>query len=271
MDWPETTIENWPQLQESIDPISVQCVFRGQGNCEWNLVPSFRRLIQNVAEKTALTLERNAILQFRSEAHLYLKPSVLPPEAFKLDAMDTYVEWLMLMQHHGAPTRLLDWTYSPYVAIYFAVIDHWETDAALWYYKGQRVSEVFLNRHKRKPTDYFDFAKLPANELQVTDGDAILYSAIKKMRTAREVAQQGVFTFTNRLMCHQQEVIAETCKGHEFGRILIPKHLKQEFAMRLRLMNVTASALFPGVEGTCDMIRNGLRLDAAYRSNDNAT
>lgn len=266
MDWAQKTVESWNHLQEAIDPLAGRCIFRGQENCEWSLIPSFNRLVPCADESEALRLERDAILAFRSEAHLHLNPSVIPPNAFKLNALDTYLEWLMLMQHHGAPTRLLDWTYSPYVAIYFAVIDQEKSDAAIWYFDWQSVNRTFFQHHGKNPdSDYFDFADLPADQIMLTSGNPVLYVAQKKMRTARECAQQGVFTFTNRLAAHHQEVIAQTCQDHGFGRIIVPEELKKEFAWRLRLMNVTAASLFPGVEGICDSIRDQLRLAVAWR------
>ena len=79
------------------------------------------------------------------------------------------------------------------------------------------------------------------------------------MRMARQIAQQGLFTFTNRVLADLRSAIAQTCRGCEFGRIIIPWRFKTEFTNRLRLMNVTASALFPGVAGICQSIRDQLR------------
>jgi FRG domain len=264
VEWPEKRVDTWTELQEAIDPIAFQCVFRGQGDRTWPLLSSYNRLVPCDDEQLALDWERGAIMRFRSEAHLHLNPSVIPPNPFKLSALDTYLEWLMLMQHYGAPTRLLDWTQSPYVAIYFAVIDCRKNDAAIWYFNSLVVGQNVC-KHFGKSVADIDYADFAADEIRRTEGEPVLFAAMKKFRSAREVAQQGVFTFTSRLTADHQSVIPRVCAGQEFGRIIIPQHLKEEFAMRLGLMNVTAAALFPGVEGVCSSIRDQLRLAVATR------
>ena len=69
-------------------------------------------------------VEQFFVFQFKRRAHNYLSASLLPKEGDSL-------EWLALMQHHGAPTRLLDFTRSPYVASFFAVEDA-DSECAVW-------------------------------------------------------------------------------------------------------------------------------------------
>jgi hypothetical protein len=261
--WAERRIASWAELQEAIDPLAAQCLFRGQGSQAWPLISSFNRLVPCMDETMALQWELIAILNFRSQAHLHLPPTVMPPNPFKLDALDTYIEWLMIMQHYGAPTRLLDWSQSPYVAIYFAVIECSAQDAALWYFESAAVFKKIAERYGKKPDEFIDYADFQADEIRRPEAEPLLYTAMKKFRTAREIAQQGLFSLSNRLSADQQDVIAQGCAGHKFGRMIIPHELKAEFCYRLGLMNVTAAALFPGVEGVCSAIRDALRLAVA--------
>jgi hypothetical protein len=258
--WPEKRISNWPELQELIDELAAACVFRGQGNANWPLISSFNRLIGGADEAVALQWEFASILRFRSQAHLYLPITVMPPNLFKLTALDTYLEWLMIMQHYGAPTRLLDWSQSPYVGAYFAVIDPGKNDAVIWYFTSRPVDEALCVHYGKKPGEYLDYADFTAEEVRRPTDAPMLYTAMKKFRTPREVAQQGVFTFINRLLADHESVIPQACAGQPFGRIVIPAELKADFCSRLGLMNVTAAALFPGVEGVCAAIRDDLRL-----------
>ena len=260
--WPETTIETWTHLQDAIDSLSSRCIFRGQGSSDWPLIPSFNRLIPQVTEGHALWLEKRMILRFRSEAHLHLPASVMPPNFFKFDQLDTYVEWLMLMQHYGAPTRLLDWTGSPYVALYFAVDEQWESEAAIWYFDPAPASTALYQHYKKEPDELLDYADYPPEDIRLEKGLPLLYTAEKKMRTPREVAQQGYFTFTNRILANHQDVVHLACNNCLYGRLLIPNRLKPEFFNRLSSMNVTAAALFPGVEGICNSLRDTVRLAA---------
>lgn len=85
--------------------------FRGHGDTNWSLVPKIYR----PENKRLLEYEDELRGEFIERAWPYLPDSVWQPESGW--------EWYFLMQHHGIPTRLLDWTESALVALYFAVRD----------------------------------------------------------------------------------------------------------------------------------------------------
>jgi hypothetical protein len=88
-------------------------IFRGHAFHDNLLKPSLEWASENKATSWA-ALELMFLWEFQAKAPLHANPSDLPPVGKKLD-------WLALMQHYGVPTRLLDFTYSPYVALYFAL------------------------------------------------------------------------------------------------------------------------------------------------------
>jgi hypothetical protein len=88
-------------------------IFRGHGCKDRLLAPSVERV---AAKKFAswVLLESMMLEGFHAKAPIHVEPRNLPPAGDRL-------AWLALMQHYGVPTRLLDFTYSPYVALYFAI------------------------------------------------------------------------------------------------------------------------------------------------------
>ena len=98
--------------------------FRGELSAQWPLVSSLTRRLETYCEDRSLwpLREERALRIFRRKAHIYLEDR---------SALADDLRSLALMQHHGAPTRLLDFTKSPYVAAFFALQNLVGTDPAV--------------------------------------------------------------------------------------------------------------------------------------------
>jgi hypothetical protein len=107
-------------------PHATNLFFRGQSNFDWLLRPVLERKLESLdMDLSGFRFIENSLMgEFKRHAKAVLH--VWPTN-------DDVLGWLALMQHYRAPTRLLDWTESPFVALFFAIRDlDKSVDAALW-------------------------------------------------------------------------------------------------------------------------------------------
>lgn len=151
-------------------------IFRGQGNADWPLSTTYERIrhktcLVNLQEYEWRVNELDTIEKFkRSAIRLYSTSE-------SLDLID----WLALMQHYCAPTRLLDFTYSAFVALFFAITTTQECDFAVW--------AICLS----SLTERFNQLRLP-KELRVAMRD----------ESAFEVGQQFASKYVSRFAAYWQ-------------------------------------------------------------------
>jgi hypothetical protein len=278
--WPSVTIENWEQFETFIEELSPSIplwpsfIFRGQPVIDWQLIPSFcRHLPDNYPPQFATDIEMKALLEFRRKALLYLDAKFLP------DVHDG-IEWFHLMQHYSAPTRLLDWTFSPYVALYFAVNQNVGKDGAVWAFNrtelANRMGLLYGENYswfnktleqqqrisiRRSDVDLLEFAKQyrafqepdPSNMIFVYD------PSDRAKASERIIAQQGTFTYSKAILGKHDEGIHEAMSkgsgtdpkdtGTRYVKLRISSGIKQTFLEKLYTMNIHPAALFPGIDG----------------------
>jgi FRG domain len=118
-------------------------IFRGQARYDWTLKSGLARLIDPAADSRPV--ENSAIGFFIDRAAGLL--SDVPDEHDLLG-------WLAMMQHYGAPTRLLDWTHSPFVALYFAYEESRGSDGALYLLNSYLCRRTFVGALFPTPWDH---------------------------------------------------------------------------------------------------------------------
>lgn len=245
-DW--NTFERWERRCDFAPITQIGYVFRGQARADWPLRPSLGRECDakpKITEEQALELEKCALADFQERAHLHLATHLLPHE---LDA----VGWWALMRHYGAPTRMLDWTSSTYVAAYFAAIECPDEDGVVWaVHPGFLLSQM---------SDRYDGeSAFPSKVSQVEDcffkpsAPPVLFLPKVTKQTERMVAQRGLFSVCRNILGDHGEIMADNIPNNKesvyLARFILPASLKPEVLRRVRAMNITANSLFPGADG----------------------
>lgn len=252
--WPTARLESWQEFVARVTEILAAVtyppayIFRGQPDAAQPLIPSFRRRLHaSLTPTRALQIEDLAGKEFMAQAHLFMSAS----SGQMLRQVNRLLARWALMQHHGAPTRLLDWTASPYVAAYFAVEKHPEKDGAIFLVHPSLLHDSYHDELHTKE-DAFEAALLDPGAL-----NRVYFFWPDDFRSERVVAQQGNFSVSLSVLGNHDEAICQSmsllAQKHRdtllFARWLIPAHVKPVLLRQLRVMNVASHALFPGLDG----------------------
>ena len=217
-------------------------LFRGQSNFSWSLTPSFTRIAnkKNLSRKKALQLEIEMTGKFSVEAIgvLDIRNSIkLIVDSTRFEQNQIEADgWFTFMQHYSCPTRILDWSVSPYVALYFACQDD-SVDGSFWisdFWENTNYSENAINGQNRR-------------ELLFSDSSDENIFFMKAMDPNERIhAQQSRFSIcTNILNSHEPYL-----KNHaKLEKIIVKKEIKNQILEELHSMNISAKTLFPGIDG----------------------
>ncbi len=155
--------------------LGANWVFRGLADSSFSLKPAIEREA-DCKSMSWRALEELAALEFKSRARMHFSADLLP------DPLDK-VTWLAQMQHYGIPTRLLDFTYSPFVALYFAIREQRNNKKSshvrLWAIDAAAVNERFYSvtgkayEAEREEKDKKPKPVTAALENFATDGDIV--------------------------------------------------------------------------------------------------
>jgi hypothetical protein len=260
------TLSSWREIVEAFTYLgNYAWVFRGQERPDWRLQTSLER---EFGCPVPDDVERKLFWHFVRTASRLLPPQLVPEEH--------HVEaWLGLIQHYGGPTRFLDVTASPYVALFFAFESAGENDRAVW-----AIDEAWcMDESARIMADAESIPKAKTFDRTTAGQRGLVYSLVHGTRwptelfqtfrpftgvfpvapfkpDVRQIAQQARFlcaanpalSFVDNLKPLRQATNAMYC-------LVLPASLRVEMLDRLAEMNVSAATLFPDLIGLARSLR----------------
>ncbi len=240
----------WTQLNEQLYEGSFReeigrdrspFVFRGVTDARSSLTTTLSRLGGDYAR-----MEHHLLRNFRK----YARRTAVEH--------DSPWNWLAVAQHHGLPTRLLDWTFSPLVAMHFATQDQtrFGADGAIWAIDFVRVHELLpdglreMLEEEGSQVFTVEMLECAASSLEefgeLAPDDFLLFMEPPSLDD-RIVNQFALFSVMSRPTGSLDAWLAEhpdLCR-----KVVVPAGLKREVRDKLDQANVTERVLFPGLDG----------------------
>lgn len=246
-------VDSWDAFLEHITKTPYSnWAFRGERDERWPLYSSLSRYLQNfaVAREAWPEQERRIIRIFKRKAHVFLDN---PPDD------DDDFHWLALMQHHGAPTRLLDFTWSPYVAAFFA-LERALDDCVVWAINPARVDSGRAPRPTRMDP------RIPGNFARyfLKGNHRFIWMGEPHSMNRRLIAQSGTFALPGVLDTPIEEILRDGDQGNVMAKFVIAQSVREIGMRELYRMNITYSTLFPDLDGLARSMAYELEFHWAY-------
>ena len=246
----EIRVSSWDELQHQlfedswspdIGRFRSRYAFRGLSDASYRLETTLMRL-----GGCFVDLEPHLLRNFKKYAHR----SVVE--------RDSLWHWLSVAQHYGLPTRLLDWTYSPFVAMHFATanIERYHKDGVIWAVNYVKAHQLLPGKLKRmleqEGANVFTVEMLSAAIHSLENLDALSSHDFVAFFEPPSIDDRIVnqFAFFS-VMSDPARTLEDWLvqQPNIWRKIIVPAQLKWEIRDKLDQSNITERVLFPGVDG----------------------
>lgn len=247
------------RLIEHLMTYEAHWMFRGHSSETWILESSIERLLKPIgwSPDLATSCESFSVFKFHSNAHHYVTKETLPTSK---------LGWLSLMQHHGVPTRLLDFTVSPFIALFFAfdgVNPEQEDRCAIWAIDYRDLTKKVIEYIKEQDKNF----SLSYSEVQMKqdlvfetiinqNSYDVLWTTEPGVLNLRLERQKGTFLLSGNIRKRISDLLPKFLSNQTYKKIIIPASLSTEAYKIMDKMGISNSRLFSDIDGLGKDIKN---------------
>ena len=252
----ETRISSLEEYIGIICNYSRDFFYRGVSKSTYPLIPSVGRIFDGCNKGKALHLEANMINNFYSHIRLFEK---------NIDFLNA----VLLAQHHGLPTRFMDWTLNPLVALFFSVIGNTDSDGIVYityqshtyYFENIKYKKYILFSDNEEKKDFISTENVDIGCTEMNSRYEIFHNyfrfIVKKYGnnvaffdppkiSARMATQKSYLSF------HPDPFTAMNTEN--MHKIIVPSDIKDAIRGKLETIGTHEYSLFPTTEGLCQWL-----------------
>eukprot|EP01086_Lenisia_limosa_P006363 TRINITY_DN25138_c0_g1_i1.p1 TRINITY_DN25138_c0_g1~~TRINITY_DN25138_c0_g1_i1.p1 ORF type:complete len:340 (+),score=60.60 TRINITY_DN25138_c0_g1_i1:173-1192(+) len=259
-------VTSWGQLSSLLlnQEKDNTVVFRGHANSDWDIKSSLSRTASGTGSKAEKHIKESELPILRSFIRY----------AHTANPEGGLFGWLALMQHHACPTRLVDFTRSPFVALHFLTVDDSmsDVDGCVWMIDSSQVASSapysIRTSLDKKQGDLFsikqieDAVKTATNNtdgpvllsdittLQDRHGEFLLFFEPPSL-DSRIMNQVGVFALPSDPSKPLNDSLSFMTG---VTKIIVPAALKKEIRQKLDQININERSMFPGLDGLASFL-----------------
>lgn len=262
----EVVIDTIDKLIFDLNSFPNNFFFRGQSNADWDLTSSLERVIgEKWNSEKDFKFEDFSLYEFQSKFHLYDGENIMP---------SSKLAWLSIMQHYGVPTRLVDFTTSPYVALYFALETcsfRLDTDLSIFAIDYGALMQSSVDYVSSRDRTF----KYTPQELVLSQDEVyrdkidpysyeIAWVAEPKELNARLDRQSGSFLLSVNRDIKISDILDRNIYSNvTMVKFRISKKLHQSIFAMLRKMNITSKSLYGNLDGLARSINMAMKVYAS--------
>lgn len=261
----ELIIQDSEHLIRSLNELPNNYIYRGHADSSWKLESTLERTIgERWSSEIACRFEDHYLNLFKSKYHIYNGGEHEPKSK---------LAWLSVMQHYGAPTRLIDFTESPYVALYFALEAYnplLKNDLAVYAIDYASIMDESLKYISKRDSGF----KKSRNEIaglqdELFDDvvDRFSYEVVWITEplelNARIDRQSGTFLISGDKEKRIEALLAsDMYKNVSVLKFVIPYFIYENIYALLRKMNINAKTIYGDLGGLAKSIKMDMQVHA---------